>query len=324
MKKIYILALLISFTAFSFAQKASNGSIKVSNPFSLGSVETPTDTLMPYGIANATTFTVYTAASGGYVMGTNGYGDKAKAQTFDVTTSYKVEGVLIWAGAKEVVGTAGTLTVALTNCTGAGTASTGAVNTAPSSVISSVTVPMSAIDTAGDLTIATFASPVIVSARYAVVTDFATLGDDQFGMVSCGDGDPGTTETSWEKWSDNAWHTILAEWGGLTIDAAIFVVVDQSTAGIESHNFFDGIKFSAYPNPAINSTKIHYEIASSAKVQIDVIDMTGRIVTTLNEGFKTVGQHAVTLNTEELKSGVYFVSVNANGNRLTKRLTINK
>jgi len=324
MKKIYILALLVSFSGFVFAQKLSSHGAKLACPSILSSVKTPTDTLIPYGVANNTGLTIYTAASGGYVMGTNGYGDLAKAQAFTVTASYNVEEILIWAGAKAVNGTGNDLIVSLNNMDGPGESSTGPVTNAPNTQITSVTISMLDVDTLGGFTIATFPSPVTVYSDYAVVLDFSSMGTDEIGMVTCMDGDPGTTETAWEKWSDDVWHSVLEAWSGLTIDMVTLVVVDQSTAGIGSENFFDGIKFSAYPNPAINSTKIQYEIANQADVQMDIIDITGKVVMSLNEGNQSRGQHSVVINTEKMNSGSYFVSLKANGKRLTKRLTINK
>lgn len=328
MKKVYILALLVCFSSFVFAQKLASKGAKLETPNFINSVKTPTDTLYPYGIENATGLTLYGSEGGGFVTGNNGYGDIAKAQAFAVAISYKVEAALIWVGAKKIVGTAGNLVVSINNCTGAGTATTGAVNNAPSTQLSSVTISMLDIDTTGDLTVATFPSPVIVASEYAIVLSFATasFGNDTIGIVSCMSGDPGTTETSWEKWNDNSWHTLAEGWAAadLTLDMVILPVVDQSTAGIESHDFFDGIKFSAYPNPAANNTKIHYELANQAKVQMDIIDITGKIVMTIDEGNQTRGQHSVSVSTEKMNSGSYFISLKADGKRLTKRLIINK
>ena len=102
------------------------------------------------------------------------------------------------------------------------------------------------------------------------------------------------------------------------------VVTDQSTAGIDSPNFIDGMKFSSYPNPAINNTNIAYELQSSGNVKLEVIDSHGRTVLNVNEASQSAGKYNVNFNTEKISSGNYYVTLETNGKRLTKKLVVSK
>jgi len=84
------------------------GNVTPMNPINFSNAKTPTDTLMPTSFGTGSP-TLYGAQGGGYVVGTNGYGDLAKAQLFYVDEPYNIEGCLVWVGAKEIVGTANTL-----------------------------------------------------------------------------------------------------------------------------------------------------------------------------------------------------------------------
>ena len=79
-----------------------------------------------------------------------------------------------------------------------------------------------------------------------------------------------------------------------------------------------------YPNPTSDLTTIKYSLQKSAQVTFELIDITGKTIISSLEGNKTEGSHLIELNTNELKAGVYFYSINVNGNKLTKKMTISK
>jgi hypothetical protein len=79
-----------------------------------------------------------------------------------------------------------------------------------------------------------------------------------------------------------------------------------------------------YPNPVRNITEIEYEIANPAEVQLEIKDMTGRTVLSLNEGRKTAGKHTAGISAESLDSGIYFYTLRAGDYTETKRMTVSK
>lgn len=78
------------------------------------------------------------------------------------------------------------------------------------------------------------------------------------------------------------------------------------------------------PNPATNSTRVNYSIANAGDVTLKVVDITGKVVATVNEGVKAAGAHSIELNTAEFTNGVYFYTLTAGQNQLTNKMIVNK
>ncbi|MDP4268217.1 MAG: T9SS type A sorting domain-containing protein [Bacteroidota bacterium] len=76
------------------------------------------------------------------------------------------------------------------------------------------------------------------------------------------------------------------------------------------------------PNPAQNSTTINYELVKSANVSIDVFDITGKKVISFNYGKKPLGKNSISIDTSKLKGGIYFYTFNADGVKVTRKMTV--
>jgi hypothetical protein len=79
-----------------------------------------------------------------------------------------------------------------------------------------------------------------------------------------------------------------------------------------------------YPNPFNPITTIEYTIQKPAQVKIKVYDILGNDILTLEDGYKTSGKHKVIFNEDDLASGIYFYSINYNGNTKTKSMILLK
>ncbi|WP_020402517.1 T9SS type A sorting domain-containing protein [Gracilimonas tropica] len=79
-----------------------------------------------------------------------------------------------------------------------------------------------------------------------------------------------------------------------------------------------------YPNPFNPTTNINYSINEAGPVTLKVYDMTGREVATLVNERMSAGSHQVTFDASNLSSGVYLYSLQANGVRLTNKMTLIK
>jgi photosystem II stability/assembly factor-like uncharacterized protein len=88
----------------------------------------------------------------------------------------------------------------------------------------------------------------------------------------------------------------------------------------------DGPQFFAlnqnYPNPFNPSTIISYRLPSNAFVTLKVYDVLGREIITLVNEDQTAGEHRVTLNANNLPSGVYFYRITAGNFVETKKMTL--
>jgi GH35 family endo-1,4-beta-xylanase len=79
-----------------------------------------------------------------------------------------------------------------------------------------------------------------------------------------------------------------------------------------------------FPNPFNPATTIQYSISKISNVSLKVFDMLGREVQTLVNTQQAPGQYAVTLNAQNLGSGVYFYRLNAGSFTETKKLMLLK
>ncbi len=80
-----------------------------------------------------------------------------------------------------------------------------------------------------------------------------------------------------------------------------------------------------FPNPFNPSTIINFNLKLSAYVTLKVYDIQGREIKTLVNGVQDAGIHSINFYAPELSSGIYFYTLNANGNKLeTKKMILQK
>jgi hypothetical protein len=65
------------------------------------------------------------------------------------------------------------------------------------------------------------------------------------------------------------------------------------------------IIMNAFPNPFTSQLSFRYRMAAAGTVSINVMDMNGRVINTLNEGYKTAGDYTKQMNTSNLPAGNY-------------------
>lgn len=75
-----------------------------------------------------------------------------------------------------------------------------------------------------------------------------------------------------------------------------------------------------YPNPFNPSTKIGFELPFDGNVKLSVYNNSGKLVSSISEGFKSAGYYTIDFNAVNLASGVYFYKMeySSNGNTLEK------
>jgi len=79
-----------------------------------------------------------------------------------------------------------------------------------------------------------------------------------------------------------------------------------------------------YPNPFNSSTTISYNLATTARVSIEVYNLLGRQVTTLICEEQQPGSHQVAWNAGDIPSGVYFYRIHAGNIAETKKMLLLK
>ena len=77
------------------------------------------------------------------------------------------------------------------------------------------------------------------------------------------------------------------------------------------------------PNPASNSTRIEYSVVEAGQVNFSLYSISGQLLLQQTE-YVTKGNHQMEINTANLANGIYFYSMEINGNRITKRMSVKK
>ncbi len=80
----------------------------------------------------------------------------------------------------------------------------------------------------------------------------------------------------------------------------------------------------SYPNPFNAQTTIRYRLPKSSNVSIDIFDITGRKIETLQSGRQPAGNRSVVWNAEDCPSGVYFYRLKAGETTQTQRCILLK
>lgn len=78
----------------------------------------------------------------------------------------------------------------------------------------------------------------------------------------------------------------------------------------------------AYPNPAVKSVSIGYELNKPAQVSLEISDILGRKLITFNEGTRSAGNYSIAVDASKLALGIYFYTLKAGETSLTKRMII--
>ncbi len=271
--------------------------------------QTATDTIWDF--YNRNDSTLIQSPNGGYVSGTNGYGDSEKLQAFFPFKSYSILGAFVWTGKK--VYNSGNPNSRI--CLKVKNFDTTTVSTYPyfkgiGTTIDSAWFSLSdsnpELSFDSGLKYYSFSSPVLVNSYYALGISFDGLAQDSSGnlldsvaVFSSAFDSVSTPNMSWEKWNGN--YKRISDTWGFDIDLALFPVID-STLNLVSE--LTNLDFSIYPNPANDFIQIQANIPANSTVEL--IDMFGKVVLK-----QTVEQNEtrLTLNTQSVLSGYYLIKV---------------
>lgn len=80
----------------------------------------------------------------------------------------------------------------------------------------------------------------------------------------------------------------------------------------------------AFPNPFNPSTVLNFSLPKTSEIQLNIFDVTGRLVATPVSGKYQAGVYSTLWSPEHLASGVYFARLDAKGFSNTQRLHLVK
>jgi len=70
---------------------------------------------------------------------------------------------------------------------------------------------------------------------------------------------------------------------------------------------------SLFPNPANDATILRFNLAKNAVVKADIVDVTGKLVTSLYSGQMAAGAQQLQANVKGIANGLYFIRLQVNG-----------
>lgn len=82
--------------------------------------------------------------------------------------------------------------------------------------------------------------------------------------------------------------------------------------------------YQNYPNPFNPSTIIKYDLPAASNVKINVYNLLGQKVTSLQDAYKPAGRYSISFNAGHLSSGIYFYSIESEGYKKVKRMVLAK
>jgi len=79
---------------------------------------------------------------------------------------------------------------------------------------------------------------------------------------------------------------------------------------------------SLSPNPFSTVTNIQYELKRAGKVRLEIFDLLGNKIRTLNQAYQLAGSYQADFDAQQLPSGVYFCRLQVDNAIQTKKLLL--
>ena len=94
------------------------------------------------------------------------------------------------------------------------------------------------------------------------------------------------------------------------------------STSIESTNVPESFEvYAAYPNPFHSISTITYSLNHPEPVQFAMYDALGRLVKSMDEGYKQAGTHEILINGDDLPTGTYYYRIHTPSSQKTHTLT---
>jgi hypothetical protein len=97
-------------------------------------------------------------------------------------------------------------------------------------------------------------------------------------------------------------------------------VAKTDLTGVKEVSDIHGV--NVYPNPATDHVYVDLSLSNSEKVQVSVVNLLGQQVYSNNYGTLNNGAQSLKINTGNLNSGIYFVSIQAGDNKVTRKIVV--
>ena len=111
----------------------------------------------------------------------------------------------------------------------------------------------------------------------------------------------------------------------LSSPSAVMMTLDmRDFASIEDETYSNFSIGQNVPNPFDANSVINYTLEEGAAVSVQFVDVTGKVVKTMNQGNQAAGTYQININGNEFAEGAYFYTFTVGENQITKRMVVTK
>ncbi|MDB4925388.1 SGNH/GDSL hydrolase family protein [Mucilaginibacter sp.] len=79
-----------------------------------------------------------------------------------------------------------------------------------------------------------------------------------------------------------------------------------------------------YPNPSIDRTTIGFSLSQAGRVQINLYNMTGRLIKNIYDSYQNAGYRTISVSLNNLDPGIYIYSMQVGGQLLSKKMIVTR
>jgi hypothetical protein len=103
----------------------------------------------------------------------------------------------------------------------------------------------------------------------------------------------------------------------------VFVKIEAATVSVPSVKKGESLSVSQnFPNPSRGTTTFNVSLEKSSDITIQVTDLVGKVIYSTERTNSASGIHTIQLNTSNWNQGMYFYTVQAQGQKITKQLIV--
>jgi hypothetical protein len=136
------------------------------------------------------------------------------------------------------------------------------------------------------------------------------------------DNDKYTIPICTQYWTDPAGSTTFKYIPDFSyVDGNFTIPVNNPGVGVDQKNN-EIASVSVYPNPVKDIAKVSLTLKQNANVSVSVTNLVGQQVMSLNKGNLNAGSQQFSIDAHNLTAGVYFISVNVNGQKYTQKMIV--
>ncbi len=170
---------------------------------------------------------------------------------------------------------------------------------------------------------------ITTTRNYMVFASMEEMGDNTYPNYTKRDWNTSQIIPSWATVAGNSWETIyVPEWAfvqGYSFENHLItykITADAGFTGVEN-TVNNGLSVEQNrPNPFTGMTTVNYSLDKAATVNVDIYNVAGAKVMTINKGTQVAGSHKVEINASDLQAGVYYYTLTADGYTVTKKMIV--